>query len=54
MEKEKKEKKEKKKKKNPLLIAIEKRLSRKDNVSPAATFIKNQKNKNKLLQDLMK
>jgi len=48
------EKKKKKKKKNPLLAAIEKRLSRKDNVSPAATFIKNQKNKNKLLQDLMK
>ena len=47
-------KKKKKKKKNPLLTAIEKRLSRKDNVSPAATFIKNQKNKQKLLQDLMK
>ena len=48
------EKEKKKKKKNPLLAAIEKRLSRKDNVSPAATFVKNQKNKNKLLQDLMK
>ncbi len=50
----KEEEKKKKKKKNLLLDAIEKRLSRKDNVSPAATFIKNQKNKNKLYKDLMK
>ena len=50
----KEEEKKRKKKKNLLLDPIEKRLSRKDNVSAAATFIKNQKNKQKLLQDLMK
>ena len=48
-----KEKKKKKKKKNPLLSAIEKRLSNKKNVAPAATFIQNQKNKNKLYKDLL-
>ena len=41
------------KKRNLLLDSAEKHLTREDNVSPAATFIKNQKRRNALIEELL-
>ena len=41
------------KKRNLLLDSAEKHLTREDNISPAATFIKNQKRRNALIEELL-
>ena len=41
------------KKSNILLDSAEKHLTREDNISPAATFIKNQKRRNALIEELL-